>query len=134
MKLFPKIEEGFQSLTIFSESSLLEVWLDSEYVFVLTRKFWKTRWIFAAFVKKRFLVALFQLTKKSYCTRLELTFTLWFPDYKGTPCSKQAWYLKFKWLQRDPSAQAPCWWTNIQLLSQKLPWVDELLAFIFRSK
>ena len=23
------------------------------------------------------------------------------PESQGTPCSKQAWYLKFKWLERD---------------------------------
>ena len=27
--------------------------------------------------------------------------TLYFPKCQGTPCSKQAKYLKFKWLQRD---------------------------------
>ena len=27
--------------------------------------------------------------------------TLYLPECQGTPCSKQAWNLQFKWLQRD---------------------------------
>ena len=32
---------------------------------------------------------------------LEWIYTLWLPDCKRTPCSKPAWYLMFKWQQRD---------------------------------
>ena len=31
--------------------------------------------------------------------------TLYLPECQGTPCSKQARYLKFKWLQRDSNPQ-----------------------------
>ena len=31
--------------------------------------------------------------------------TLYLPECRGTPCSKQARYLKFKWLQRDSNPQ-----------------------------
>ena len=31
--------------------------------------------------------------------------TLYLPECQGTPCSKQAWYLKFKWLQRGSNPQ-----------------------------
>ena len=30
---------------------------------------------------------------------------LYLPECQGTPCSKQAPYLKFKWLQRDSNPQ-----------------------------
>ena len=31
--------------------------------------------------------------------------TLYLPERQGTPCSKQARYLKLKWLQRDSNPQ-----------------------------
>ena len=31
--------------------------------------------------------------------------TLYLPECQGTPCSKQAWYLKFMWLQLDSNPQ-----------------------------
>ena len=33
--------------------------------------------------------------------------TLYFPECQGTPYSKQAWYLKFKWLYQDSNRQQP---------------------------
>ena len=42
----------------------------------------------------------------SYHVRiLEWVHTLWFPKCQRTPCSKQALFLKFRWLQRDSNAQ-----------------------------
>ena len=38
MKIFAKIEESFQLLTIFAKSWILEVWLDSKYVFLSNQK------------------------------------------------------------------------------------------------
>ena len=35
----------------------------------------------------------------------EWTLILWLPECQGTPCSKQARCLKFKWLQRDSNPQ-----------------------------
>ena len=35
----------------------------------------------------------------------EWIYTLFLPEYQGTPCSKKAQYLKFKWLQRDSNPQ-----------------------------
>ena len=35
----------------------------------------------------------------------EWIYTLYLPECQGTPCSKQARYLKFKWLQRDLTPQ-----------------------------
>ena len=35
----------------------------------------------------------------------EWTHTLYLPERQGTPCSKQAQYLEFKWLQRDSNPQ-----------------------------
>ena len=35
----------------------------------------------------------------------EWVHTLYLPECQGTPCSKQARYLKFKWLQRDSNPQ-----------------------------
>ena len=35
----------------------------------------------------------------------EWIYTLHLPECQGTPCSKQAWYLQFKWLQRDSNPQ-----------------------------
>ena len=31
--------------------------------------------------------------------------TLYLPEFQGTPCLEQAWYLKFKWVQRDANPQ-----------------------------
>ena len=31
--------------------------------------------------------------------------SLYLPEYQGTPCSKQAWNLKFEWLRRDWNPQ-----------------------------
>ena len=38
-------------------------------------------------------------------TRLEWIYILQLPECQGAPCSKQARYLKFKWLQRDSNWQ-----------------------------
>ena len=37
--------------------------------------------------------------------RLEWIYTLWWPEFQGTPCSKQVRYLKCKGMQRDPNPQ-----------------------------
>ena len=37
--------------------------------------------------------------------------TLYLPESQGTPCSKRAQYLKFKWLQRDIQANTECGFT-----------------------
>ena len=39
------------------------------------------------------------------------------PECQGTPCSKQSWYLKFKWLQRNSYPQSLCSSTKIQPFS-----------------
>ena len=42
----------------------------------------------------------------SYHVRVwEWIYTLQMPDCQGTPCSKQARYLKFKWQQQDSNPQ-----------------------------
>ena len=38
-------------------------------------------------------------------TLSEWIYTLWLPECQGTPCSKKARYLKFKWQQRESNPQ-----------------------------
>ena len=40
------------------------------------------------------------------------------PEYQGTPCSKEAPYLKFKWQQRDSKPQPLGLQTNTHPFSQ----------------
>ena len=55
----------------------------------------------------------------SYHVRVwEWIHTLQLPECQGTPCSKQASYLKFKWLQRDSNPQPLSSSTNTQPFSQ----------------
>ena len=42
-------------------------------------------------------------------TFLEWIYTLELPECQGTPCSKQAGCLKFKWLQRESNPQQLSW-------------------------
>ena len=44
--------------------------------------------------------------------------TLYFPKRQGTPCTKQASYLKFKWLRWDLNTQPLSLYTNTQPFSQ----------------
>ena len=37
----------------------------------------------------------------------EWIYTLWLPEYEGNPCSKQAQYLKIKWMKRHSNSQPP---------------------------
>ena len=47
------------------------------------------------------------LSKKSCLNEVKLYIirTLWLPENEGTPCLKQAQYLKFKWLQQESNPQ-----------------------------
>ena len=44
--------------------------------------------------------------------------TLYLPDCQGTPCSKQAWHLNFKWLKQDLNPQPLSSKTNTQQFAQ----------------
>ena len=50
------------------------------------------------------------------------THTLWLPECQGTPCPKQAWNLKFTWLQRNSNPQPLSSLTNTQPFSYTGPW------------
>ena len=43
----------------------------------------------------------------------EWIYTLYLPEYQGTPCLKQAWYLKFKWVHLWTKWS----WVRVQLQS-----------------
>ena len=47
----------------------------------------------------------------------EWVHTLYFPESQGTPCSKQARYLRFKWLHRDlkPQPISLAKWLSVRL-------------------
>ena len=51
-------------------------------------------------------------------TRFRVNLHSKLPKFQGTPCSKQAQYLKFKWLQRDSNPKPLSLETNIQPFSQ----------------
>ena len=45
-------------------------------------------------------------------------YTLYLSESQRTPCSKQTWYLNFKWLQREWNPQPLTFYTNTKPLSQ----------------
>ena len=56
----------------------------------------------------------------------EWMYTLQLPECQGTPCSKQAQYLKSKWLQRDSNRQPLSLWMKC------LMFVYELSGYRFK--
>ena len=56
--------------------------------------------------------------------------TLQLPECQGTPCSKQASYLKIKWLQRDSNPQPLSSWTNTQPFSQTGRMIEQCCEYL----
>ena len=57
------------------------------------------------------------------------------PECKGTPCSKQAPYLKFKWQQRDSNPQPLSSWKQCKpYLSNNHAVGDSRIVFIENEK
>ena len=52
------------------------------------------------------------------------------PECQGTPCSKQAPYLKFKWQQRDSNPQPLRLKTNTQIFSQTGQTIELCFEFL----
>ena len=49
--------------------------------------------------------------------------TLYLPECQGTPCSKQARYLTFKWLQRDSNPEP----LSLSRNTQPFGWTDQMI-------
>ena len=58
----------------------------------------------------------------------ELIYTLYLTECEGTSSSKQAPYLKFKWLQRDSNPEPLTSKTN----SQQLIWTDQMIKLNYK--
>ena len=56
--------------------------------------------------------------------------TLQLPECQGTPCSKQASYLKIKWLQRDSNPQPLSSWTNTLPFSQTGHMIEQCCEYL----
>ena len=70
-------------------------------------------------VVSTYLYGAFHCMLLSYHVRvLEWIHTLQFPECQGTPCSKQAPYLKIKWLQLTSKPQPFSSWMNTQPFGQ----------------
>ena len=75
--------------------------------FVLTRRcnslsIWTCGYLFQCLCKTRCFNCMFLSCHVSVS---EWIYTLYLPACQGTPCAKQVWCLKFKWLQRDSNPQ-----------------------------
>ena len=63
-----------------------------------------SKWL--SWVVSNYLYGAFDCMPLPYHLRIsEQIYTLYLPECRGTPCSDQARYLKFKWLQRDTNLQ-----------------------------
>ena len=56
--------------------------------------------------------------------------TLQLPQCQGTPCSKQASYLKIKWLQLDSNPQPLSSWTNTQPFSATGQMIEQCCEYL----
>ena len=56
--------------------------------------------------------------------------TLQLPECQRTPCSKQASYLKIKWLQRDSNPQPLSSWTKTQPFSQTGQMIEQYCEYL----
>ena len=62
----------------------------------------------------------------------ESEFTLYsLPECQGTPCSKQAPYLKFKWQQRDSNSHPLSLWMHTRPFSQTGQMIDLCCEYFY---